>query len=152
MWFLHMVLLLEKKLWLKRSADAAAAEAEVEAAALPRSSGSCIRPWEVLHWGKEWCDWVPSLMPLSELPSRWNVEEDGGDRGTPEVKGFGGEMMCWPCNEVVCELTRGRLKNMLLFPYMWLPPRVWRPDGSLPFSCASASQKARWVMKLSRLR
>jgi hypothetical protein len=39
---------------------------------------------------------------------------------------------------------------LLLLPYKWLP-RVDRLDGRRALSCANASQKARCVMKLSRL-
>lgn len=172
-----LILLLGKKLRLKRlELLGAATEEESELFVLPWRSWSCIRPCSCLVENNgpccEWCssnnDWFVLLF--------MKKAEEGIDCGEcPNEDWFRGGIKCsnfvaaaptllprrkmllvvavwfcfWTCESWLP--TWDRLKLVVWFvPNKWVP-REFKPLGNLALSCASASQKALWVMKLSRL-
>ena len=133
------------------------------------SGFSCIRPWKGLFgsnpcwdWFSSWKIWFGSFMK--------KVEEGIGCDGLNDAP-IGGEMRlsncpvlipprrnmsldgwCWSWIEGIWWPKEDNPKFMvlLLAPYKWLP-MVLNVDGCLALSWARASQKALWVIKLSRL-
>ena len=146
------LLLLGKKLRLKRLA------AGEELLLLLWRSGSCMSPCNCGLFGKPW------------FASWMNKEDECIDcGGWPNEEGFDGEIRCsnfappalpsrnilldggfWFCSGEIWEPSCDRPRLMWLLPKRWLPI-VFKLVGCLALSWASASQKALWVIKLSRL-
>jgi len=162
---LPLVLVLGKKLRLKRLvlfAEADSDEAEVELLLVPWRSGSCIRPWSCLVENKgpccwdwrSWNAWFGSVMKNDEWGGDCTPNADEWCRfGEIKCSNFGALPRL---NKLLAEgawfwswAPSPRL--MWFVPYRWWVPKGFRFEGCLALSCARASQKALWVIKLSRL-
>lgn len=162
------MVLFGKKLRLKRL------EGEFELVLLlPWRSGSCIKPFRFLFENGPWCGswsnvWFGSVMKKAEegidcCGECCTPNDEDWFRDGIKCSNFAAPvrrkvlllvafwLWFWSCWEIwvpICE--RPKVMWFVGVPYKLVPKGV-KPFGSLALSCARASQKALWVMKLSRL-
>lgn len=137
-------------------------------------SENCISPWYGLFGNKPCGDWCSSWNcwfasegrkkaadegmaeagwgGRKDEPRRWSNCPARAPPALPRRKtSLPPDWLFWSWIEDNWGPTWDKPKPvLLLFPYKLLP-MVLKLGGCLALSCASASQKARWVIKLSRL-